>query len=451
MMTSRASSDDGTRQRASRSRRLVRRLRRVALAYVPLTGRGLLVAGLSGFALWRYGFGTLDLVLFVMGMAGLALVTVAAVAVTLATTILKRRIPADTGAPLRLEAGSPIATGFALPALGRWPLVTLRWRVVSPDDLEVRATQRGTTQHETFVATRRGHIDTLVRELVVGDVFGLSALGWHRHDERAVTVLPHVGRLRRAPVVRSLAGAEGQPHPAGTPDGDRMELRRYVPGDSIRHILWKTYARTRTLNVRLPERSVERADKTVAYLVAGDGDEPAAAAARVALERGALGARWRFGADGNEQPVSELGAALDAIVRSGNRPAPPFGLDRFLGLVIPEGEVHCVVFAPARPGPWLERALAAARVVGLRGGLSFVLTTDGVAPPPARRNVLKRFLFEPRVQTETPSDGLALCVRTIAAAGHTVLVLDRASGRAYGSEQQRTWLQHDRGHAERAA
>ena len=77
-------------------------------------------------------------------------------------------------------------------------------------------------------------------------------------------------------------------HPSGQPEGDRMEIRPYAPGDSVKNIIWKVYARSRQLNVRLPEHSVFQSKKTLAFLLTSENDEAAAAVARVALQSGAL-------------------------------------------------------------------------------------------------------------------------------------------------------------------
>ncbi len=422
-------------------------LARRAADTVPLTWRGALVALLAGLALWRYGYGDLDLLLFVVGVSGLVLVVLAAVAVTGAAVTLRRRIePAPLGTR-RLEAGSRIRTGFRVPALARVPLVKIRWRWLEPGGVDCRALPRGRWLQEEALARRRGQVAGIRRRFAVSDAFGLTAVAWERIDPGALTILPDVGQLKNMPVVQPRAAAEGLPHPMGAPEGDRMEIRRYVPGDSVRNILWKTFARTRQLNVRIPEKSVEQARKTVAYLLTGPDDEAAAAAARVALESEALGLSWLFGADGTAEPAESLEPALQAIARSGSyrqnggrrgsaaggNGSPTGGLAAFLGGQQLHGETHCIVFAPARSGPWTAEALAVTR--NFSGAVSFVLGTDGVvrkSPVPLWR----RFLFTDEPKRGITTDELSDLLRVFAAAGSSALVVDRASGRSFSHHRE---------------
>ena len=427
---------------------------------VPTTWRGALIALFSATALWRYGYGSLDLLLFVTGISGLVLVGLSSIAAAASALYLRRRIEDGALGRRILEAGSLIRTGFQVPALGAVPLVKIAWRWLEPADVEVRIRRRGRTLHEEVVARRRGQVTGIRRRFTVGDAFGLAAVSWQRADPGQLTILPYVGLLKNMPVIQPMAAAEGLPHPMGAPEGDRMEIRRYVPGDSVRNILWKTFARTRQLNVRTPERSIDRSRKTVAYLLTGDGDEAAAAAARVALESDALGAGWLFGADGTAEPAESLEAALAAIARSrsfrlnGSNGAPQdggpqgvgdalaaageggsraAGLAAFLGRQGVHGETHCIVFAPARPGPWTAGALAATR--NFSGAVSFVLGTDGVVqrgPTPLWR----RFLFVEEKTSGVTSDELAEIMRVFSRSGGSTLVVDRASGRAFRHGEQ---------------
>ena len=258
---------------------------------------------------------------------------------------------------------------------------------------------------------------------------------WQREDPGQLTILPYVGLLKKMPVIQPLAAAEGLPHPMGAPEGDRMEIRRYVPGDSVRNIMWKTFARTRQLNVRTPEKSIDRARKTVAYLLTGHDDEAAAAAARVALESEVLGTGWLFGADGTAEPAESLEAALAAIARSrsfrlhssnggsqdNGKGTAASGLTAFLGRQGVRGETHCMVFAPARPGTWTADALAATR--NFSGAVSFILGTDGVVQH-GSTPLWRRFLFIEEPTSGVSTDDLAEIMGVFSGSGYSTLVVD---------------------------
>lgn len=429
----------------------IRKTARLVADCTPPTARGWLVVIASGLALWWLGYGSLDLLLFVTGIAGVSLILLASLMVTLAGLVLRRRLAHQHTTTHKLEAGSPIRTGFSAPALAWLPLVELSWVWLEPTEVEVRQRRVGREDLEEVVAHRRAHPPQIRRRFSVEDVFGLARFSWERSEPGPVLILPDAGRLRQLPVVRSLTSAEGISHPAGAPEGDRIDMRRYVPGDPVRHILWKTFARTRQLNVRVPERSVERSRKTVAYLLTGQDDEPAAAAARVALESGSLGNRWLFGTDGMNGTTNNLEQALEAIARSGSltrtgkangngslahgssaHGSSAHGLASFLDAARTQGEVDCIVFAPARAGVWSEEALRTARQG--RVELSFVLGLDGVetrTPPP----LWQRLLLEPEPPAGTPREELTRLVRQLGAAGCPALVVDRRTGRSFGTDQ----------------
>ena len=107
--------------------RRARRFLRHAANLVPLTWRGALVALSSALALWHFGFGSLDMLLFVTGVSGLVLVALSSITVAGAALYLRRRLGGCGLGTRRLEAGSPIRTDFEVPALGRIPLVKVRW------------------------------------------------------------------------------------------------------------------------------------------------------------------------------------------------------------------------------------------------------------------------------------------------------------------------------------
>jgi uncharacterized protein (DUF58 family) len=410
--------------------RWTRRLAR-GFDWAPLAPPGLLLVAIATLALWYYGFRTLDLLLLVAAIACLAVAALCALAVVVAGLVLRRRLRAapPPAPPERMETGVWLRTGFALPD---WPVpwVALAVRWEEPAGVECRLQPRvgGGGFFEEIRPTRRGELERLVRVIEVRDVFGLARVRLRDERPARFRILPNPGRLGDAQAVVTRAGGDGLPHPAGEPEGDRAEIRRYAPGDSARDVLWKTFARTGQLMVRRPERAIEPAKQVSAYLMAGARDEAAAAAARVALETGALGQGWRFGADGARAVARDLDGALRAVAESGAaRGASQLGA--FL-----DGAAAgdpCIVFAPAHDGAWRQGALSAAERHGSR--LAFVLGADGVSQetPPS---LLERVLLEQERSDAARERDLRQLVGALAAHGAAVRVLDRATGRAASAQ-----------------
>jgi hypothetical protein len=314
-------------RRFARVGRLVRRVR----DWTPFTALGLCVGLAAAVGLRVFAFARLDLVWLVVAYALLGLLAFDLLLVVVATVVLKVRLRAPEGQVLVTQTETPTLTGFVLPRWTFVPLIRVQHELVAPVHASLvespwagrprELQDEGPLRDAEWVRfARRGEASVIERRVVVSDVLGLSQLAFRLRQELSLAVRPHPGALERMPVLTSLAAGDEQAHPLGAADGDRIELRRYQPGDPARFIHWKIYARTGKLLVRQPERSLTQTTRTVAYLIAGPRDEASAAAARVALEQGALGADWLFGADGTPTPASDLPAALEAIVRSGGHP-----------------------------------------------------------------------------------------------------------------------------------
>lgn len=246
-------------------------------------------------------------------------------------------------------------------------------------------------------------------------------------------------------MVRSLAGGDALSHPDAPAEGERVDMRQYAHGDPIRFVLWKVFARSRELVVRTPERALSPSEQTVAYLICGAGDEPSAAAARLAVRQGALGGDWRFGVDGEHRVFRKIDEAVDAITRSGGvDPAiGGNGLRAFIKDAIPAGARRAVIFAPAKTGPWLkhieEGALAGVQT-------RFVVCTDGIRRTSEKRPK-KNWLRDPPLERAAPwatampeEDEVQTVIGKLAATGSEVLWLDRTTGGIYGKSHQKQIL-----------
>lgn len=357
-------------------------IRRLAGLF-PLTLQGVITLTLTAYALSAYGYGAMDLVVFSLAICALAILIFSLFCAVGSGIFIQRRIQRslqDISAPsgsIKLEAGFPNETGFVLPAIHYFPLVKLSWQVVFPDYVETRIKISPDKQLvEEIIPHKRCKTSRVTRQFTVSDVLGFCRYSWLQNQEVACTALPRTNTVKPLPLLRSLTAEDGIPNPSGDPDGDRMEIRPYVPGDSVRNIMWKVYARNRQLNVRLAEKSVFHSNRTVAYLLSSDNDEAAAAVARVALESGALGEDWAFGADGSELPCESLDTALDAIAKSRAIETPyGYGLDNFLTLTGAQSGVHCIVFAGAEFAPWA--GMLKKTIARFAGRFSLVLATDG--------------------------------------------------------------------------
>jgi hypothetical protein len=404
---------------------------RRALDKLPPTVLGLLFAAAASIALFDYGLGRIDLVLLVcgavaLGVWALLLLIVVVTAIVLFVT-MRRQV---TAAPVRGEAGYPRRTTFTAPVLRFVPLLRCRWHWVDPAEAVAVAVPRGGRQEEEVTPTARWRVETVERRMVVEDVLGLMRVAWRHKQCAPMCVLPNVGQFRQMPVIRALAGGEDLPLPMGDPVGDRVDYRRYGPGDPLKTILWKTFARTRQVMVRTPERAIAPAQRTVVYLVAAPWDEPAAAAARVAIEVGILGANGRFGTDGQSAAgTADPELALEWIAGSvAARHRCGADLEPFLREAERLGRVRGIIFVPAAPGPWLDRV--AGVVAGRCRMLDVVVATDGVelrAPSWLHRLVLKDRPARTLARAE-----LDETIRRLLRVGVEPIIVERHSGKVYG-------------------
>jgi hypothetical protein len=189
--------------------------------------------------------------------------------------------------------------------------------------------------------------------------------------------------------------------------------------------------------VRTPERALSVARRTAAFLVAGPEDDASAAVARLALERRLLGGDFTFGTDGELGGCGDVSAALDALVRSSReRERGGEGLFAFVRQVEQKGPASLLVFAPSRPGAWVERVASVARKRKLR----VLIGVDGVyerKPQP----LWQRLLALPASAEGTAAIELEEVLRLLGQAGAEVVVLDRGSGQRLGLQHRRAMLE----------
>lgn len=396
----------------------------------PLRLLGLVLLGVALDVALRVSRAEADYLLYPAGLVVAGLVLVCAVLVALGALSVWRGVRSKPAtAPLRLETTHPVATGLLVPRLGRWLLLEVRVDWLEPGDVLVALEPRDGWLAEVVTPGTRGRHERLVRRFTVEDVFGLAQVRFTLEWAQGLVIVPAVA-ARVSELLPSRAFGDAVAHPAGREEGDLVEMRHYAPGDSLRHILWKTFARTRRLLVRMPERAMAQRPLNVALMVAGPGDEPSAGTARLYVEQGLLGHDFVFAADGATKPTSSVPEAVEQIVDSVRaRDAGAAALEALVQQIDPLRLTAFLVFVPPADGPWRERLLALVR--RRAAATTVVIGVDRVVeqqPRPA--GPLRRWLFGRSPEREASSGVVALRAG-LEAAGLTVRVVHRPSGQAW--------------------
>lgn len=391
----------------------------------PITLLGLVAIPTLYFTMDYFSGEHTDRIIRSVCIGGLALIAFDILAVVATALWLLLRPQARSDERLVLEVAQPTRTGFRLNEV-RWNPLTrtsLEWE--EPQGKAELVQARGGWE-EQVVPTGRGEGDSILRCFVIEDLFGLSRMKVRRREHRPVICVPSEGRPTVYEIREQFKPGDQLGHPNGQPLGDLIEMRRYVAGDPLKLVLWRIFARTGVMLVRTPERAVSPTDRTLAYLVAGEGDEPSAGLARLAIEQGLLGKEVIFSADGAPEQARTQAEAVSLIVRSvRHRRTGGSHLDEFLGRGEEIGSPACVLFVPHVPGAWLKRVESAlSRHVG---PFRVIVGVDG-AELSRGRSRLRRALLNDGDSDRPRARDVETVVRKLRKVGAEVIVLDRQSG-----------------------
>ncbi|MEV6980575.1 DUF58 domain-containing protein [Sphaerisporangium sp. NPDC051017] len=180
----------------------------------------------------------------------------------------------------------------------------------------------------TLPTDTRGEIEVGPLAVVREDPFGLTRNVTEYGERARLLVRPRVVPLGVLPSGRAphLEGPSGDRAPSGT--ATFQTLREYVPGDDMRHVHWRSTARTGTLMVRrlvdasLPVTTValdtrafsaEAWSRAAAAAGSASGIEGAAGSVSRAVSRAVSGARSASSATGSGAgPASRIGVGSEA-------------------------------------------------------------------------------------------------------------------------------------------
>ena len=392
---------------------------------IPITALGLVLsaAAFSAWLLWVDG--QLDFVIRSVVFTTIIVLGVCIVFTLIGTILVFRSVRgAEKSIVGQWETGELKRTGFTLPRLRYWPLiqVNVTWAHPVTASLEMR---RDKDRFVEFVrCEERGRFAHILRRVTIQDIFGFSAMTIKHRQPVSIRVTPSLSVVSLAPDLRSSDG-DGLGNPLGEPVGDFVDMRRYGPGDPLRFILWKAYARSRRLLVRTPERALAPMPSAAAYFVCGPGDEDTASVARTVIESGLLGEDLVFGADGVPDLVRTPQGAIDAIIDSvHHRDRAGMDFAAFVHRLDPRKLSQCVLFLPSLPGPWLTHIQA--EILKLPRLPMLMIAVDG--PVSVERSRREQWLFSTPKAAQRMQLVPELYER-VKGLGHSVQIIHRGEGR----------------------
>lgn len=364
------------------------------LEWIPVSCLGLAVVGPTLFVMKKYGAEINDRIILVGGMTILGVAAACAACVLLTALWYRFRPEKAPSEPFQGEVGIPFQTGFRLGICAWNPLLRIEVCWDQPFIANVRLTRSSKGLAEEVVSESRGLYDSIPRKLVISDVLGLSRCVVRRRTETKVIIKPTRGSSPQIDISQQSFTSEQLPHPDGKPQGDLIETRRYSPGDPLKLVMWKVYARTGQLLVRSAERTASSSQKAFVYFVAAEGDEPTASTARAMLESGRFGTNLLFGTDGAQGVARTDAEAVKQVIRSaGARERAGRDLGEFLSRSAAEGLTGGVLFVPPQPGAWLENVTQA--LAGYAGKIQVIVGTRGSETPNVPSSgFVRRALFQ---------------------------------------------------------
>jgi len=329
------------------------------------------------------------------------------------------------------ETGEQRPTGFTLPSMVWWPFVQVSLSWVEPGaEITLVKVRNSVEEHVRFL--QRGRHRHIVRAITIRGLFGLFAITLRTAQPCDYRVIPTRSQLAVSAELM-MADGDGHGHPQGDPVGDLVETRRYAPGDPIRLVLWKAYARSRRLLVRDHESAISVLPSATAYFLSGPDDEPSATTARTVLESGILGDDLSFGADGTHHVSKNTAGALEAIIDSvHHRHRGGEGLAGFISSVDRGKLRRCLLFVPSVSGPWLTTLKSVIPTMPGRPVI-FVTVDGGLHKTPSRYSVFQK--------SEGPEDGqLSDLLKTLDALGGSLQIVHHGESRTLSSSELRALM-----------
>jgi hypothetical protein len=239
-----------------------------------------------------------------------------------------------------------------------------------------RAKIEGRREQVLFV--RRGRFDKVERQILLEDWLGLFRLTFSSKSSHSFCVSSLMVDLENNfPVVQSAGETDS---PEGRPEGDYLEMRAYRPGDPIKHMFWKLWAKTNgeLKYVRTPDTVGD--EQLALFLFSHPADEPNARVLGklVAARRNILFGVGTMGGSRDQRFITDQHAqAKEILLESGSWATGEVNsgcYKAFLESARRKMIGACWVFFP--PGGEKEKNLVSLVREGAREGVSYMVAHE---------------------------------------------------------------------------
>lgn len=222
-----------------------------------------------------------DLLASIVG--GFLLVTLAVLGILF--VLAMRVVPEEADVRLDSDRGLPefpISSQISIPATSLPPFIRLEiLRKFDCGGLQSSTIKviGGRVEHleQKFVAEHRGIWRSNGLVVTIGDSLGFFSLKRFINCPLEVLCYPKQEGIPHIAITPSAFQSGDLSHPNAPRSGDPLDMKAYDKGDGISRIMWKIFARTGELYVRIPEQAVYPESEVFVYLVADKNDDKVSA------------------------------------------------------------------------------------------------------------------------------------------------------------------------------
>lgn len=247
--------------------------------FFPFTVRGILALGVITLCLLYFGKEHSDLVSSVLGASLFIMLLYFLFSLLLAAPHIKRKITISTeDFTSDFISKRENRSGFKSNALRIPPLfqLTIKRAIANREVLHTTHVLKNSTRTpdnlplfmDTMFFPHRGIYHTAGYEIELRDILGLTSRSWLHEAPGQYKVYAPNADIAPLPIMAASSQLGDTQTAQNNKSGDLFNLRAYQPGDSLKRILWKVYARSGELIVREPEPAIVPEGEVALYVLA---------------------------------------------------------------------------------------------------------------------------------------------------------------------------------------